>query len=78
MLELPEFLAKSPVGPELEDEWQALSTGERLRWAKAHQLELDLSREQYLDLARTPFWAAYGPEHGLPEELFNPGSFSRC
>jgi hypothetical protein len=30
-----------------------------------------LSREEYLELERQPFWTSYGPEHGLPTELFN-------
>jgi hypothetical protein len=70
VFELPEFLDAPPAGWDLE-EWGALSAGERLRWAKRNQLALSLSREEYLALARQPFWACYGPEHGLPAELFN-------
>lgn len=51
--------------------WSRLNDGERVRWLKAHQYELHLSRDQFLQLGRVPFWAVYGPEHGLPPELFN-------
>lgn len=74
MLELPPFLADPPEGWDPE-QWAALTDGARLRWVKEHQLELSLSREEYLALARLPFWASYGPEHGLPESLFNTRGF---
>jgi len=74
MLALPSFLADPPEGWDPE-QWAALTDGARLRWVKEHQLELSLSREEYVALARLPFWASYGPEHGLPESLFNTRGF---
>ena len=55
--------------------WSRLNDGERVRWLKAHQYELHLSRDQFLQLSRVPFWAMFGPEHGLPAELFNDRGF---
>jgi len=56
-------------------EWAHLNEGQRLRWLKAHQYELHLSRDEFLQLSRVPFWAMCGPEHGLPAELFNGRGF---
>jgi hypothetical protein len=55
--------------------WSALNDGERLRWLKAHRHDLGLTREQYIELANVPYWASYGPEHGLPPDLFNDRGF---
>jgi len=74
MIELPPIVLDPP--PSVDPaEWERLSDGERLRWLKAHQFELHLSREQFLQLSGVPFWAAYGPEHGLPGDLFNEQGF---
>jgi hypothetical protein len=74
MIEPPPIVDEPPpaVNPE---EWARLNHGQRLRWLKAHQYELHLSREQFLQLSRVPFWAMFGPEHGLPVELFNDRGF---
>jgi len=74
MIEPPPIVNEPPtlVDPE---EWSHLNDGQRLRWLKAHQYELHLSRDQFLQLSRVPFWAMFGPEHGLPAELFNDRGF---
>lgn len=74
MIELPPIVLDPPASVD-RAEWERLSDGERLRWLKAHQFELALTRNQFLQLSRVPFWAAYGPEHGLPADLFNEQGF---
>jgi hypothetical protein len=74
MIELPPIVLDPPASVDRAG-WERLSDGERLRWLKAHQYELHLTRNQFLELSRVPFWAAYGPEHGLPADLFNEQGF---
>lgn len=74
MIEPPPIVDDPPPSVDPED-WARLNQGQRLRWLRAHQYELHLSREQFLQLSRVPFWAMYGPEHGLPAELFNEQGF---
>jgi hypothetical protein len=74
MIEPPQIVNEPPTSVDPE-EWARLNQGQRLRWLKAHQYELHLSRDQFLQLSRVPFWAMYGPEHGLPNELFNDRGF---
>jgi hypothetical protein len=74
MIELPPIVDAPPPSVDPE-QWARLNQGQRLRWLKAHQYELHLSRDQFLQLARVPFWATFGPEHGLPADLFNDRGF---
>jgi len=74
MIEPPPIVDAPPPSVDPE-QWARLNQGQRLRWLKAHQYELHLSREQFLQLSRVPFWAMLGPEHGLPAELFNDRGF---
>lgn len=73
MIDLPDILVHPPEG--VDSSWDDMAPGERLRWLKEHQYELHLSRGEFLQLTRVPFWAMYGPEHGLPEEMFNQQGF---
>lgn len=74
MIEPPAIVREPPPGVD-SAAWADLTDGQRLRWLKAHQFELHLSREQFLQLSQLPFWAMYGQEHGLPAELFNEQGF---
>ena len=65
-----------PAPPGLDPQaWSRMSLGFRTRILRGHHFLFPLEKARRQRIEKLPNWIRYGPEHGLPVELFNADDF---